>query len=143
MIITLKYFKQGILALSAVFSVAAMAIATVPAHAATCVQSTWRYGNSGPCVSNIQQLLNYEGDYFRYANWSHLNVDGQFGPLTKSQVKAFQAFTGNQQDGIVGPHTWGSLCGNAPEVIDYLNDIGSYKRASALLAVAQNAGCGI
>ena len=143
MLNTTTNLKQSLLVFSAVLSLGTMVLSAPLARAATCAQGTWRYGNSGPCVSNIQLLLNYEGGYFRYANWSNLSVDGQFGPLTRGQVKAFQAYTGNQQDGIVGPHTWGSLCDKAPEVIDYFNTIGSYKRASALLAIAQDAGCRI
>ena len=143
MIITLKNFKQSLFVLAAVFSFGAIVLTTSPAYATTCVQGNWTYGSSGRCVSDIQDLLNKEGGYLWWANFSYLSVDGQFGPLTKAQVKAFQAYTGNQQDGQVGPHTWSSLCSKAAEVISAYNELGAYKAASALNATAYDAGCGI
>ncbi|MEH2287975.1 peptidoglycan-binding domain-containing protein [Nostoc sp.] len=62
---------------------------------------TLYFGNSGIAVRALQQLLVSNG----YA----VRVDGIFGALTETAVKAFQ----NQQnlgvDGIVGQRTWGAL----------------------------------
>ncbi|MEH2179725.1 peptidoglycan-binding domain-containing protein [Nostoc sp.] len=62
---------------------------------------TLYFGNSGIAVRALQQLLVSNG----YA----VRVDGIFGALTETAVKAFQ----NQQnlgvDGIVGQRTWSAL----------------------------------
>jgi len=143
MINTLRHFKRGLIVLSAVASIGTMAFMAPLAWAATCTQGVWSSGTSGRCVSDIQTMLNIEGNYIRWANWSSLSTDGQFGPLTKGQVRAFQTYTSIQQDGIVGPQTWGKLCDKAIDVITGLNDRGSFKTADALQVTANDAGCGI
>jgi peptidoglycan hydrolase-like protein with peptidoglycan-binding domain len=60
-------------------------------------------GSSGPCVSELQNLLNSHG--------ANLAVDGLFGSLTDSAVRTFQADNGLDVDGIVGPHTKAALAG--------------------------------
>ncbi len=52
-------------------------------------------------VRPLQQLLN--------ARNHPVAVDGIFGPLTESAVKAFQQGAGLTADGIVGPLTWPKL----------------------------------
>ncbi|OYO03329.1 hypothetical protein CGZ96_01535 [Enemella evansiae] len=52
-------------------------------------------------VSGLQYLLR--------ANGFNIEIDGSFGPATKSAVKSFQARNGLVQDGIVGPKTLAKL----------------------------------
>jgi peptidoglycan hydrolase-like protein with peptidoglycan-binding domain len=60
-----------------------------------------RFGNSGLAVKVLQRLLITNG----YA----IRVDGIYGALTESAVKAFQSRRNLAIDGIVGPVTWNSL----------------------------------
>jgi peptidoglycan hydrolase-like protein with peptidoglycan-binding domain len=88
------------------------------ASAAGCVDTVLRqgssqYGFTGNCVALLQQMLNGEGAFWRYSGYSSLSVDRQFGPLTRSQVIAFQKFGSLQVDGVVGRQTWTRLCVNA------------------------------
>ncbi|WP_414564360.1 MULTISPECIES: peptidoglycan-binding domain-containing protein [unclassified Anabaena] len=59
---------------------------------------TLRFGNSGTSVRVLQRLLVSNG----YA----IGVDGAYGPLTETAVKAFQNQRRLSVDGIVGPVTW-------------------------------------
>lgn len=59
-------------------------------------------GAQGPAVKAVQTLV------------GGLVEDGIFGPATHEGVVRFQATHGLAQDGIVGLHTWGALCG-APQ----------------------------
>lgn len=63
---------------------------------------TLAQGNTGSAVVKLQGLLKTKGFYKG-------NIDGIFGPLTKSAVLAFQGAMGLVQDGIVGRKTWGAL----------------------------------
>ena len=65
------------------------------------VSSTYRYGDSGSGVSNIQDLLNSSG----YS----VPVTGYFGSITEQQVISFQSNNGIVADGIVGPRTYAAL----------------------------------
>jgi peptidoglycan hydrolase-like protein with peptidoglycan-binding domain len=58
-------------------------------------------GATGEDVRTIQFSLNAHGQ--------SLVVDGDFGPLTKTGVRAFQATKGLASDGIVGGQTWPTL----------------------------------
>ena len=59
--------------------------------------SNLRRGSSGQQVKYLQKFLNW---------WGYkLDVDGGFGPLTESAVRKFQADTGIDCDGVVGPQT--------------------------------------
>jgi peptidoglycan hydrolase-like protein with peptidoglycan-binding domain len=42
-------------------------------------------------------------------------IDGIFGPVTKTAVEEFQHQSNITVDGIVGPVTWGKLGGDGPE----------------------------
>ena len=54
-------------------------------------------GSQGKAVKVLQVIL------------GGLEVDGSFGPLTDTKVKAFQKAKGLEVDGIVGPKTWAAL----------------------------------
>ncbi|MBC1213401.1 peptidoglycan-binding protein [Trichormus variabilis ARAD] len=62
---------------------------------------TLRFGNSGVAVRALQRLLVAKG----YA----VRVDGNFGALTETAVKAFQIQRNLSVDGVVGFNTWYSL----------------------------------
>ncbi|WP_318780348.1 peptidoglycan-binding domain-containing protein [Atlanticothrix silvestris] len=62
---------------------------------------TLRFNSSGLAVRILQRLL--------IANGYAIRVDGVFGALTESAVKAFQNQQNLAVDGIVGPRTWHSL----------------------------------
>ncbi|MBD2496648.1 peptidoglycan-binding protein [Nostoc sp. FACHB-280] len=57
-----------------------------------------RFGNSGLAVRVLQKLL--------IANGYTIRIDGVYGALTESAVKAFQNRRNINVDGIVGPRTW-------------------------------------
>src|SRR5580693_6524579 len=58
-------------------------------------------GDTGPAVVTLQTRLNVWG--------AKLTVDGDFGALTQTAVKAFQAEEKLTVDGVVGPQTWAAL----------------------------------
>lgn len=62
---------------------------------------TLRFGDSGEAVRILQQLL--------VANGFPINVDGSFGAVTETAVKAFQSRRGLVADGVVGSRTWRQL----------------------------------
>lgn len=62
----------------------------------------WK-GRTGAAVSALEIQLKYQYGF------SSLSVDGTFGPMVKSAVKAFQKRYGLTADGIVGEHTWNAL----------------------------------
>ncbi|WP_416971061.1 peptidoglycan-binding domain-containing protein [Streptomyces sp. 4F14] len=60
-----------------------------------------RVGSTGACVRYAQRLIGSHGpvpgpDF----------VDGVFGSVTRTYVRAFQRNSGLPDDGIVGPNTW-------------------------------------
>jgi len=63
--------------------------------------STIRKGSAGSDVKAAQTLLNAKG--------ASLNVDGDFGTLTDTAARAFQAANGLTVDGIIGANTWAAL----------------------------------
>ncbi|MEX1071941.1 MAG: peptidoglycan-binding protein [Anaerolineales bacterium] len=65
-------------------------------------------GDSGQAVRALQVLLR---DKFGY---NQVNVDGDFGPLTRSAVEDFQDEYDLDVDGIVGPETWQALVAIVP-----------------------------
>ena len=65
---------------------------------------TWpleQEGSTGEDVRTVQYLVTAQGH--------PTGVDGEFGPLTKAAVQAFQSSRGLGADGIVGPQTWPQL----------------------------------
>jgi peptidoglycan hydrolase-like protein with peptidoglycan-binding domain len=62
----------------------------------------WK-GRSGAAVSAVEIQLKYQYGF------SSLSVDGKFGPMVKSAVKAFQKRYGLTPSGIVGERTWNAL----------------------------------
>jgi len=76
-------------------------IKTQPAAVALPDWPTRKSGDSGAEVSALQFLLVAQGE--------DLNVDGLFGPMTRSKVQHFQGQNGLAPDGIVGPLTWAKL----------------------------------
>ncbi|MEW2166067.1 peptidoglycan-binding protein [Streptomyces sp. NPDC007084] len=60
-------------------------------------------GQKSGCVTELQSLLNHHG--------ADLAVDGDFGSLTDSAVRDFQAEKGLSVDGHVGPNTKAALYG--------------------------------
>lgn len=94
-----------------------------------------REGARGAFVLDLQILL---ADAHVFSG----KRDGQFGPLTKAAVAAFQTRNGLKADGVVGPLTWAALMEPAilPErdvSLDDLRERGSQTIKSADLA--QNA----
>lgn len=65
---------------------------------------TLREGSTGQSVKMLQSALNTQ-----YPAYSHLTVDGDFGPATLAVVKEFQQRAGLTADGIVGPLTANAL----------------------------------
>jgi peptidoglycan hydrolase-like protein with peptidoglycan-binding domain len=59
------------------------------------------FGSSGVSVRVLQRLL--------ISNGYGMRVDGVFGPLTETAVKAFQNRRNLGVDGVVGQRTWGEL----------------------------------
>jgi peptidoglycan hydrolase-like protein with peptidoglycan-binding domain len=70
-------------------------------NATTLCSTTLQQGDSGSCVTQLQQRLNQLG--------GTLTVDGQFGPATKNAVLAFQGRSSIGFDGVVGPTTQSHL----------------------------------
>jgi peptidoglycan hydrolase-like protein with peptidoglycan-binding domain len=62
-----------------------------------------RQGSRGAAVSAVQHNLRYAYGY------TSVGVDGQFGPITNSAVRSFQARVKIGVDGIVGMATWSAL----------------------------------
>ena len=70
-------------------------------------QPTIREGDSGDAVKRAQRAL-------RRVPGPVLNVDGVFGPATRTAVVEFQQADGLTADGIVGPVTWAALPDGGP-----------------------------
>jgi peptidoglycan hydrolase-like protein with peptidoglycan-binding domain len=86
----------GVALAAFMLTLAPAATAASPNANALC-SSTLQEGDSGSCVTQLQQRLNQLG--------GTLTVDGQFGPATKNAVLAFQGRERISFDGIVGPTT--------------------------------------
>ena len=65
---------------------------------------TLQEGSTGPVVASLQTVLTNGA-----ADWWGITpqgIDGDFGPLTKASVEAFQKWGDAASDGIVGDETW-------------------------------------
>jgi murein DD-endopeptidase MepM/ murein hydrolase activator NlpD len=67
----------------------------------------WPTAQRGAAGLNAQAI-----QYLLTARGFSTTADGQFGPNTETQVRAFQTARGLTSDGIVGPATWGALVSN-------------------------------
>jgi peptidoglycan hydrolase-like protein with peptidoglycan-binding domain len=67
-----------------------------------------RVGSTGDRVATLQHRLNRLG--------ADLVIDGDFGPLTDTAVRGFQAGHGLEVDGVVGPLTWQAIADAVPEL---------------------------
>jgi peptidoglycan hydrolase-like protein with peptidoglycan-binding domain len=65
---------------------------------------TLKEGSSGDVVRSLQTVLTNGAP----GEWGTTpqGIDGDFGPLTKASVQAFQSWGGVTADGIVGDQTW-------------------------------------
>lgn len=73
-----------------------------PEPVAAVGQPTLQIGDRGVAV----ELLQAEMQGLRYFVGQ---VDGKFGPRTRGAVLAFQADSGLESDGVVGPRTWAAI----------------------------------
>ena len=90
---------------------------TAPADAGTSLHPTIRSGSRGPAVEELQQKLNADGAT------PELVVDGIFGPLTRAAAVAFQGKYTLDEDGILGPLTWGQI-----DSLGLASDVGRVER---------------
>lgn len=67
---------------------------------------TLSQGANGTAVTTLQNDLDQLG--------YNLSQDGNFGPLTRAAVIAFQRAHGLSQDGVVGPLTWAAIAAALP-----------------------------
>jgi peptidoglycan hydrolase-like protein with peptidoglycan-binding domain len=65
-------------------------------------------GSTGPNVRLVQEAINRIAPNHPGRLWI-LTVDGNFGPMTRDAIFAFQSIFGLQITGIVGPVTWDRL----------------------------------
>jgi peptidoglycan hydrolase-like protein with peptidoglycan-binding domain len=66
---------------------------------------TLRTGDTGPVVAWLQQALKGQDIQIQFTPYAGA-IDGIFGPLTETAVRALQTWTGATPDGIVSDNTW-------------------------------------
>ena len=84
---------------------------------------TLKRGSSGDVVGRLQGALNLGRGEFTPPDADELDVDGDFGPLTESAVKAMQPYNQLPGDGIVGMATWAIPIHAAGQVLAGLCDV--------------------
>ncbi|MEH0108581.1 peptidoglycan-binding domain-containing protein [Tersicoccus sp. MR15.9] len=144
----MKRLKLMIGAVATTMAVSGLALGgAAPAQAASCTSYIYGSGGSGPCVANIQKMLNgvanaeAHGDPTRGCNSLYLHyiaTDGSWGPRTDTAVRRFQGWTCSKVDGVVGPATWRALCGEAGDHYMHVSPV-SWQRIA--WAAAKNSGC--
>jgi peptidoglycan hydrolase-like protein with peptidoglycan-binding domain len=72
------------------------------------VPATIQLGATGPIVRWAQYLLVRR-------TLSYPQIDGVYGPVTRTGVEQFQQYSGLTIDGIIGPVTWTALGGEQTE----------------------------
>lgn len=82
----------------------------------TSERSTLKLGSTGSEVKELQTILNTKIN-------AGLTVDGSFGQLTLSSVKAYQTSVGIYADGVVGVKTWAKLLEETVKSIDALGRV--------------------
>lgn len=89
-----------------------------------------KQGNKGKKVRKIQEWLNLWCFYDN--NWvDSINIDGDYGPVTKQVVLKFQRFHNIVEDGMVGPQTWIHLVKPMQEAFfetNFMEDINIHQR---------------
>lgn len=85
-------------------------------------------GNQGPLVAAVQQRLN------NVLPFSHLAVDGVYGPLTRGAVAAFQLRHGLGATGALDARTWATLF-DAPVLV-----LGSARKGNGSASVSLRGG---
>ena len=107
------YWLLGIMFALIIGAIGAYIIVSSEASDGTCTLYTWEEGDvTSPngCVGDLQNALN-EAHFDLTSNGAGwLEIDGDFGKLTRAKVVWLQGAEGISQDGIVGPQTWGKLC---------------------------------
>jgi peptidoglycan hydrolase-like protein with peptidoglycan-binding domain len=96
--------RRAVLALVAAAVVASALAVGITIRSPGAAAATWptvKRGDSGANVYAVQHLLTARG--------RATAADGQFGPATEANVKAFQTASGLTSDGIVGSQTWPRL----------------------------------
>jgi peptidoglycan hydrolase-like protein with peptidoglycan-binding domain len=94
-------------------------------------------GSNGDAVRAVQSQVHSRGD-----GANQVAVDGIFGPVTDSAVRAFQTLLGLSADGIVGPQTWNHLVNGylaAPDPVTAAKDVFSAWEANDRDQAALNA----
>lgn len=103
--------------------------------AASCINNSYGYGSSGPCVVDIQSFINAAGSKWHFSWYFHLQVDGKFGTLTRTEVLKFENRVNLTQDGVVGPKIWHVICDGGV----YMKD--KFGSGNAGYVISRNAGC--
>jgi peptidoglycan hydrolase-like protein with peptidoglycan-binding domain len=71
-------------------------------------------GSQGVAVRELQNLLNGYASYLRNPQFIVNVVDGEFGPMTRRAVLAFQRQVFLPETGVVADLTWRSLYNRGP-----------------------------
>ena len=95
----------GVVAIVVVGIGAYLAIQTATTNAASCVNRTFRKGDSSVCVTYIQKIANATS-----GTGADVSIDTIFGAKTKAKVERYQRAKGLGDDGVVGSNTWKALC---------------------------------
>jgi hypothetical protein len=91
---------------------------------------TLRQGHRGNDVVKLQTAL--------HGRDPRIQIDGHFGPATKTAVRLWQQANGLTADGVAGPATWASLTGKQPaEVVNTVAEAGGVSIQERLVIIAK------